>query len=79
MTRRPVRREPRAFEKKGRDDRGQQVEGRRAVRELLIAGRRKVHELLVSAAADDAGALADLEALARDAGVRVRTVPPDQI
>jgi 23S rRNA (guanosine2251-2'-O)-methyltransferase len=66
-------------EKSGRDDRGQQVEGRRAVRELLVAGRRKVHELLVSTAADDAVAVADLEALARDAGVRVRTVPPDQI
>ena len=40
--------ERRQFEKKGsgRDDRGQQVEGRRAVRELLVAGRRKVHELL---------------------------------
>ncbi len=66
-------------QKKGRDDRGQQVEGRRAVRELLVAGRRKVHELLVSGAVDDAPDLQELESLARDAGVRVRTVPSDQI
>jgi 23S rRNA (guanosine2251-2'-O)-methyltransferase len=82
MTRKPPGRQPQGretFREKGRDDRGQQVEGRRAVRELLVAGRRKVHELLVSAATDDAAVVADLEALARDAGVRVRTVPPDQI
>jgi 23S rRNA (guanosine2251-2'-O)-methyltransferase len=76
-------RSPRQFDpgqqKKGRDDRGQQVEGRRAVRELLVAGRRKVHELLLSAAVDDAPDLQELESLARDAGVRVRTVPSDQI
>jgi 23S rRNA (guanosine2251-2'-O)-methyltransferase len=71
--------ERRQVEKTGRDDRGQQVEGRRAVRELLVAGRRKVHELLVSSGADDAPAVAELEQLARDAGVRVRTVPPDQL
>lgn len=69
------RREP----DKGRGDRGQQVEGRRAVRELLAAGRRAVHELLVSSAADDVPELQQLEALARDAGVRVRVVPADQI
>jgi 23S rRNA (guanosine2251-2'-O)-methyltransferase len=69
----------RQFEKQGRDDRGQQVEGRRAVRELLIAGRRKVHELLVSSGADDAPELAELETRAREAGVRVRSVPADQI
>jgi 23S rRNA (guanosine2251-2'-O)-methyltransferase len=62
-----------------RADRGQQVEGRRAVRELLVAGRRKVHELLLSSAADEAPALSELGSLAREAGVRVKTVPPDQI
>jgi 23S rRNA (guanosine2251-2'-O)-methyltransferase len=55
------------------------VEGRRAVRELLVAQRRKVHELLLSSAVDDAPELTELESLARDAGVRIRTVPPDQI
>jgi len=63
----------------GRDDRGQQVQGRRAVRELLVAGRRKVHELLLSSGADDASELRELETLATAAGVRIKAVPPDQI
>ena len=63
----------------GRDDRGQQVEGRRAVRELLVAGHRKVHELLLSAGSEDAPELVELEALAREAGVRIKQVPIDQI
>jgi 23S rRNA (guanosine2251-2'-O)-methyltransferase len=77
----PDRRRSEPTQKKGsgRDDRGQQVEGRRAVRELLVAGTRKVHEVLVSSGADDTPELGQLEALARAAGVRVRPVPPDQI
>jgi 23S rRNA (guanosine2251-2'-O)-methyltransferase len=63
----------------GRDDRGQQVEGRRAVRELLVAGRRTVHELMLSTGVEETPELEDLEALAREAGVRVKQVPPDQI
>ncbi len=70
---------PREQRGSGRDDRGQQVEGRRAVRELLVARRRKVHELLVSSGADDAPELQELESLARAAGVRIKAVPPDQI
>ncbi len=70
--------ERRKFEKSGRDDRGQQVEGRRAVRELLVAGRRKVHELLLSAGTE-APELAELESLAQDSGVRIKHVPADQI
>jgi 23S rRNA (guanosine2251-2'-O)-methyltransferase len=62
-----------------RDDRGQQIEGRRAVRELLVAGRRKVHELMISSGTDDAPELTELETLAREAGVRIKPVPPDQI
>jgi 23S rRNA (guanosine2251-2'-O)-methyltransferase len=65
-------------QKRGRDDRGQQVEGRRAVRELLVAGSRKVHELLLSSGTD-APELSELEVLAREAGVRVKQVPADQI
>jgi 23S rRNA (guanosine2251-2'-O)-methyltransferase len=74
-------RERRQFEQKGsaRDDRGQQVEGRRAVRELLVAGRRKVHEVLLAGGGDDSPELEALAALARDAGVRVKQVPPDLI
>jgi 23S rRNA (guanosine2251-2'-O)-methyltransferase len=63
----------------GRDDRGQQVEGRRAVRELLVAGRRKVHELWLSSGLDDDPRLAELASLAEGAGVRIRRVPPDQV
>jgi 23S rRNA (guanosine2251-2'-O)-methyltransferase len=69
----------RRFDEKGRDDRGQQVEGRRAVRELLVAGTRKVHEVLLSTGTDDSTELTDLETLAREHAVRVRPVPPDQI
>jgi len=44
---------------------GEQVEGRQAVRELLIAGRRKVHEIwLSSELADDEG-VSDIVDLAR--------------
>jgi 23S rRNA (guanosine2251-2'-O)-methyltransferase len=38
-----------------------------------------VHELLLSSAVDDGPGLTELETLAREAGVRIRTVPPDQI
>jgi 23S rRNA (guanosine2251-2'-O)-methyltransferase len=74
----PRRQSERGREQKGRDDRGQQVEGRRAVRELLVTGSRKVHELLLSSGTD-APELSELEALAREAGVRVKQVPADQI
>jgi 23S rRNA (guanosine2251-2'-O)-methyltransferase len=73
------RSEPPPKKGSGRDDRGQQVEGRRAVRELLVAERRKVHELLLSTGADIAPELTELETLARHAGVRIKQVPPDQI
>jgi 23S rRNA (guanosine2251-2'-O)-methyltransferase len=54
-------------------DLGQQVEGRRAVRELLVAGRRRVREVWV------AGDVDEIERLAEEAGARVRHVPPDQL
>lgn len=56
-----------------RRDLGQQVEGRRAVRELLVAGTRRVREVLLSV---DAGDIADL---AEEAHARVRRVPPDEL
>jgi len=49
------------------------------VRELLVAGRRKVHELMISSGTDDSPELTELETLAREAGVRIKPVPPDQI
>jgi len=65
--------------KRERRDLGQQVEGRQAVRELLAAGRRKVHDLWLSTDADDAPVVAEIDALAQGAGVRVRRVPAEQI
>jgi 23S rRNA (guanosine2251-2'-O)-methyltransferase len=43
---------------------GEQVEGRQAARELLIAGRRKVHEIWLSSELHDDDAVADIVALA---------------
>jgi len=65
--------------KRERRDLGQQVEGRRAVRELLVAGRRRVHDLWLSSDADDASVVAEIVELAEQAGVRIRRVPADQI
>ena len=50
---RDARRRP-AEPKRERRDLGQQVEGRQAVRELLVAGRRRVHDLWLSTDAGDA-------------------------
>src|SRR5205085_9322071 len=56
-----------------RDLGGDQVEGRQAVRELLIAGRRKVYEVWV-ASDDDRGPLRDLTELANKTRVTVKRV-----
>lgn len=53
---------------------GDQVEGRQAVRELLVAGRRRVHEIWLSAdPADDRG-VAELVELANAARVPIANV-----
>jgi tRNA G18 (ribose-2'-O)-methylase SpoU len=49
------------------------VEGRQAVRELLIAGRRKVREVWMVDEGDDAPILGDIRDLA--AGARVSVLP----
>jgi 23S rRNA (guanosine2251-2'-O)-methyltransferase len=59
-----------------RRDLGQQVEGRQAVRALLIAGTRRVHDVWLSSEGDS---LDELAGLAEAAGARVRRVPGDQI
>jgi 23S rRNA (guanosine2251-2'-O)-methyltransferase len=51
---------------------GEQVEGRNAVRELLVAGRRRVHEVVVSTDRADAPVLEDIFDLARQLNVPVR-------
>lgn len=53
---------------------GEQVEGRQAVRELLLADRRKVREVWVAVSEDDADAVDDLAELAMSVGVPVRDV-----
>lgn len=59
----PAERPKRAVE---RDDLGGgQVEGRQAVRELLIAGRRRVHEVWVAADRDKSEVVDDIVQLAR--------------
>jgi 23S rRNA (guanosine2251-2'-O)-methyltransferase len=57
-----------------RDLGGDQVEGRQAVRELLVAGKRKVYELWMTSTDDDRGPLRDLQELARSARVTVKQV-----
>jgi 23S rRNA (guanosine2251-2'-O)-methyltransferase len=53
---------------------GDQVEGRQAVRELLLAGRRRVREILVAEDQDDTEVLQDIVDLALDLKVPVREV-----
>jgi 23S rRNA (guanosine2251-2'-O)-methyltransferase len=50
------------------------VEGRQAVRELLLAGRRRVYELWVTADVAERGGVGDLIALAHDQRVPVQQV-----
>ena len=54
---------------------GEQVEGRRAVRELLIAGKRRVRDVWISEGLDESALLAEIVGLAEDARVPVRRVP----
>jgi 23S rRNA (guanosine2251-2'-O)-methyltransferase len=53
---------------------GDQVEGRQAVRELLLAGKRRVREILVAEDQDDNEVLQDIVDLALDLKVPVREV-----
>ncbi len=53
---------------------GDQIEGRQAVRELLLADRRKVFEVWVASDQDDAEVLDDIAELAMSLGVAVRDV-----
>jgi 23S rRNA (guanosine2251-2'-O)-methyltransferase len=53
---------------------GDQVEGRQAVRELLLAGRRKVAEVWIAGDAEAAPILEDIRELAEAARVPVRDV-----
>ena len=58
---------------------GEQIEGRQAVRELLIAQRRKTFEIWVSNDLDENDVINDILALAADQRVPVRRVPRKEI
>ncbi len=53
---------------------GDQVEGRQAVRELLVAGTRRVREVWIAADQDDSPVLDDIAELAQSVGVPVHDV-----
>jgi len=57
---------------------GRQVEGRRAVRELLTAGRRRVRHVVL-ATITDARPLEELAALADASGATVEWIPPEEL
>lgn len=61
-----------------RDLGGDQIEGRQAVRELLVAGRRRVFELMV-ASDEGRGPLRDLVDLANKARVPVKQMSPGKL
>jgi len=58
---------------------GDQVEGRRAVRELLAAGRRPVRRLWLAQGLDPSPQLDEIEALAARRRVRVEVVPRSRL
>jgi 23S rRNA (guanosine2251-2'-O)-methyltransferase len=58
---------------------GDQVEGRQAVRELLVAGRRKVYEILIASDDERGGPLRDISELARKQRVGVKQVSPGKL
>lgn len=58
---------------------GEQIEGRRAVHELLAAGRRPVRDVWVSETLDEGPIVAEILELAEAAGVTVRRVPRSRI
>jgi 23S rRNA (guanosine2251-2'-O)-methyltransferase len=53
---------------------GEQVEGRQAVRELLIAGRRKVRELWIATELEESEVIGDIVDLARSQRVQIQDV-----
>jgi 23S rRNA (guanosine2251-2'-O)-methyltransferase len=63
----PVRRGPKGLG-------GERVEGRQAVRELLLAGRRRTREIVMAAGMDPADILDDIVSLAHELKVPVREV-----
>ena len=63
----------------GRGLGGEQVEGRRAVRELLVAGRRRVRDVWLAQGPDTSPLLAEIVDRAGEQRVPVRTVTRDRL
>jgi 23S rRNA (guanosine2251-2'-O)-methyltransferase len=64
----------RSYTSAGRSLGGDQVEGRQAVRELLVAGTRKIREVWIVADVDDSEIMSDIRELAEGGRVLVREV-----
>lgn len=58
---------------------GDQIEGRQAIRELLLAGQRKVHEIWLSSDLFEDDAVADILAIAKSNRVAVASVSRTKI
>ncbi len=58
---------------------GDLIEGRQAVRELLLAARRKVRDVWMVDGTDDAAILIEIEELANEARVPIRRVSREQL
>ena len=54
---------------------GEQIEGRHAVREILIAGKRRVREIVVVADSDLSPVMEDIVSLAGESKISVRELP----
>lgn len=74
---RPAEGEPRPSGPRGLG--GEQVEGRQAVRELLLGGRRKVRDVWLVEDVDDAPIVGDILELADELKVKVRRVTRNQL
>lgn len=72
-------RAPRHHHRDSGDLGGAQVEGRQAVRELLLAGRRAVREVLIAEGHDASAVVDEIVELARASGARVRMVGGQQL
>jgi len=79
----PRRRAPRAVEGERRTDGvglgGENVEGRRAVRELLAAGRRPVREVILALGQDASSLVDEIVQLAGERNVPLRMVSQDEL
>ncbi|MEY4372713.1 MAG: hypothetical protein RL219_1482 [Actinomycetota bacterium] len=69
-----VRRDGAPRPKVDKDLGGEQIEGRQAVRELLVAGRRKVRELWIATELEDSEVVGDIVDIARSQRVQITDV-----